>query len=259
MQEVTAMEFGAYARIVMQRWRLIVALILLATVTAYVTNAQFPVAYRATASLSVTPSIVEYWTGQAVERLLNNYALQIRSRPFASIVAKAAGLPEDALIGRIRAVAAPAEFRVSLEVDDADAEQAMIIVNLAANAFVTKIRSEISGKERQDIRLEVLEPALRPDSPISPRPTRAGLGGAVAGALLGAAVAVILTFWDGRIHTVGDAERSWKVPALGAIPPTPPVGGGLDAVARRDGRAFSRAIPARPAGTPPLAGTRGSR
>lgn len=101
------MEFSAYARIVLQRWRLIIALILLATVTAYVTNAQGPVAYRATASLSVTPSIVEYWTGQAVERLLNNYALQIRSRPFASIVAKAAGLPEDALTGRIRAVAAP--------------------------------------------------------------------------------------------------------------------------------------------------------
>ncbi|NBQ61563.1 MAG: hypothetical protein EBU40_04685, partial [Proteobacteria bacterium] len=138
------MEFSAYARIVLQRWRLIIALILLATVTAYVTNAQGPVAYRATASLSVTPSIVEYWTGQAVERLLNNYALQIRSRPFASIVAKAAGLPEDALTGRIRAVAAPAEFRLSLEVDDADPELASTIVNLAANAFVAKIRAEIS-------------------------------------------------------------------------------------------------------------------
>ena len=49
------MEFSAYARIVLQRWRLIIALILLATVTAYLTNAQGPVAYRATASLSVTP------------------------------------------------------------------------------------------------------------------------------------------------------------------------------------------------------------
>lgn len=253
------MEFSAYARIVLQRWRLIVALILLATVTAYVTNAQGPVTYRATASLSVTPSIVEYWTGQAVERLLNNYALQIRSRPFASIVAKAAGLPEDALTGRIRAVAAPAEFRLSLEVDDADAEQAAIIVNLAANAFVTKIRTEISGKERQDIRLEVLEPALRPGSPVSPRPTRAGLGGAFAGALLGAGLAVILTFWDGRIYTPGDAERSWNVPVLGAIPSAPAVVGRPHAVARRDGRAFSRATPTRPEGTPPLAGTRVSR
>ena len=253
------MEFSAYARIVLQRWRVIVALILLATVTAYVTNAQGPLTYRATASLSVTPSIVEYWTGQAVERLLNNYALQIRSRPFASIVAKAAGLPEDALTGRIRAVAAPGEFRLSLEVDDADAEQASIIVNLAANAFVSKIRTEISGKERQDIRLEVLEPAFRPDSPVSPRPTRAGLGGAVAGALLGAGLAVILTFWDGRIYTSGDAERSWNVPVIGAIPSTPSMVGRPNAVARRVGRAFSRATPARPGGTAPLAGTRGSR
>ena len=256
---MTAVEFSAYARIVLQRWRLIIALILLATVTAYVTNAQGPVAYRATASLSVTPSIVEYWTGQAVERLLNNYALQIRSRPFASIVAKAAGLPEDALTGRIRAVAAPAEFRLSLEVDDADPELASTIVNLAANAFVAKIRAEISGRERQDIRLEVLEPALRPDSPVSPRPGRAGLGGAIAGALLGAGLAVVLTFWDGRIYTAGDAERSWNAPVLGAIPSGPPMIGRASSVARKDGRAFSRAAPIRPAGTPPLAGTRGSR
>ncbi len=253
------MEFSAYARIVLQRWRLIVALILLATVTAYVTNARGPVAYRASASLSVTPSIVEYWTGQAVERLLNNYALQIRSRPFASSVAKAAGLPEDALTGRIRAVAAPTEFRLSLEVEDADPEQASTIVNLAANAFVSKIRAEISGRERQDIRLEVLEPALRPDRPISPNPGRAGLGGAFAGALVGAAIAVILTFWDGRIYTTGDAERSWNVPVLGAIPSGPSMDGRPNSVARRDGRAFSRATHARPTGTPPLAGTRVSR
>lgn len=212
------MELAAYARIVLDRWRTIVALICIAAAVAYGTSLQTPLTYRATASLSVTPSIVEYWTGQAVERLLNNYALQIRSRPFAATVARDAGLPPGTLDGRLRAVAAPTEFRVSIEIDDADAEESARLANLAGAAFVAKIRSEIAGKERQDIRLEVLEPAMRPDAPVSPRPGRAAAGGAFAGAIIGAALAALATVWEGRLHTLSEASRTWGVPVLGAIP-----------------------------------------
>lgn len=212
------MELAAYARIVRDFWKNIAALVLVAGAVAYGTSVQSPVTYRATASLSVTPSIVEYWTGQAVERLLNNYALQIRSRPFAATVARDAGLPVGALDGRLRAVAAPTEFRVSIEIDDADAEESARLVNLAGAAFVTKIRSEIAGKERQDIRLEVLEPATKPDAPISPRPGRAAAGGALAGAIIGAALAGLATVWEGRLHTPSEAARAWGVPVIGTIP-----------------------------------------
>ncbi len=220
------MELAAYARIVLDRWRTIVALVVIAGVVAYGTSAQGPVTYRATASLSVTPSIVEYWTGQAVERLLNNYALQIRSRPFAATVARDAGLAAGAVDGRLRAVAAPSEFRVSIEIDDASASEAARLANVAGAAFVAKIRSEIAGKERQDIRLEILEPATDPDGPISPRPGRAAAGGALAGAIIGAAYAALATVWEGRLHTSSEASRAWGVPVIGSIPahlPTPGV------------------------------------
>ncbi len=212
------MELGAYVRIVLDRWRTIAAIVVLAGAVAYGTSVQSPVTYRATASLSVTPSIVEYWTGQAVERLLNNYALQIRSRPFAAAVARDAGLPVGILDGRLRAVAAPTEFRVSIEFDDADAQEASRIANLAGAAFVAKIRAEIAGKDRQDIRLEVLEPATTPDAPISPRPGRAAAGGALAGAIIGAALAALATVWEGRLHTPSEATRAWGAPTLGVIP-----------------------------------------
>ena len=212
------MELAAYAQIVRDFWKTIAVLVLVAGAVAYGTSVQSPTTYRATASLSVTPSIVEYWTGQAVERLLNNYALQIRSRPFAATVARDAGLPVGALDGRLRAVAAPTEFRVSIEIDDADAEESARLVNLAGAAFVTKIRSEIAGKERQDIRLEVLEPATKPDAPISPRPGRAAAGGALAGAIIGAALAGLATVWEGRLHTPSEAARAWGVPVIGTIP-----------------------------------------
>jgi receptor protein-tyrosine kinase len=215
------MELAAYTRIVLDRWRIIVTLVVVAGAVAYGTSTQSPVVYRATASLSVTPSIVEYWTGQAVERLLNNYALQIRSRPFAATVARDAGLPVGVLDGRLRAVAAPTEFRVSIEIDDADAEESARLANLAGAAFVTKIRSEIAGKERQDIRLEILEPATKPSAPIGPRPGRAAAGGALAGAIIGAALAALTTVWEGRLHTTPEATHTWGVPALGVIPRAP--------------------------------------
>ena len=241
------MELAAYARIVRDSLRNISALVLIAGVVAYGTSVQSPVTYRATASLSVTPSIVEYWTGQAVERLLNNYALQIRSRPFAATVARDAGLPAGALDGRLRAVAAPTEFRVSIEIDDADAEESARLVNLAGAAFVSKIRSEIAGKERQDIRLEVLEPATKPDAPISPRPGRAAAGGALAGAIIGAALAGLAAVWEGRLHTPSEAARAWGVPVIGTIP------GPLTAHRVRGAHASSAATPLE--GTPSAART----
>jgi len=219
------MDLAAHARIVLDRWRTIVALVVIAGTVAYGTSLQSPVTYRATASLSVTPSIVEYWTGQAVERLLNNYALQIRSRPFAATVARDAGLPAGAVDGRLRAVAAPSEFRVSIEIDDASAAEAARLANLAGAAFVAKIRGEIAGKERQDIRLEILEPATDPDGPISPRPGRAAAGGALAGAIIGAAFATLATVWEGRVHTPSEASRTWGAPVIGSIPTHVPTSG----------------------------------
>lgn len=214
------MEFLAYARVLRRRWPLIVLLAVVAGVSAFGYASRAPRVYRATAQLSVTPSIVEYWTGQAVERLLNNYALQLKTRDFARTIAAQLTPPEspDGVAGKVRAVAAPADFRISIEVDDADPDRAQRIANGAAISFARKIQSEIAGKERHDLQVEVMESAELPDAPFSPRPRRDALGAAILGAILGVAVAFLLEFWDDTVKSVEEATAILGVPVLGAIP-----------------------------------------
>ena len=214
------MEFGAYARTLLRYWLLILALTVLAALGAYAYSSRAPHMYRSTAQLSVTPSVVDYFTGEAVQRLLNNYSIRLRSRLFASQVAAAAQPPltESDVAGKVRAVAAPSEYRIAIEVDDADAARAQQIANAAANAFVQQIRAENDGRERHDIAISVMERADLPGAPVSPRPKRDAAGAALLGALLGVGLAFLLDFWDDSVRTLDEARLLYGVPVLGAIP-----------------------------------------
>ena len=214
------MEYRTYARILWRRWPLIAALALLAAAAAYGRGLQSPRLYRATAQLSVTPSVVEFFTGEAVQRLLNNYALRLKSRPFAEVLAARLQPPATAgeVIGKVRAVAAPPEYRIAIEVDDIDPARAQQIANAAAAAFVDQIRAEIAGKERHDISIDILERADLPEAPISPRPKRDSLGAAILGGLIGGALAFLLEFWDNTVRSAAEAASLFDLPVLGAIP-----------------------------------------
>jgi uncharacterized protein involved in exopolysaccharide biosynthesis len=199
-------ELRAYVRTLLRRWWIPVGFGLIAGAVAYVFALQSAPVYRATAQLSVLPSIVDYFTGEAVQRLLNNYSLQLRSRAFAGLVAeelsapgaRPAGAPlsADQLQGRIKAVAAPAEYRIAVEVDDADPERARDIANAAALAFVTKIRADNAGREKRDIEVQILDPATTPGSPVSPRPRRDALGAALLGGALGVGLVFLMEYLD---------------------------------------------------------------
>ena len=210
-----------YAHALLRRWPLIALFALLAAAGAFVYSSQAPPVYRATAQLSVTPSIVDFFTGEAVQRLLNNYALRLRSQTFAAEFAPRAGASVAEVAGKVRAVAAPNEFRISIEVDDADPERAQRIANAAAFGFVEKLRSETAAREkqdRQDVYVEVLEPAGPPGAPFSPRPRRDALGGALVGVLLAVALALALEAWDDSVRDVAEARELLSLPVLAAIP-----------------------------------------
>ena len=218
-----AVTFASYAHVLLRRWPLIVLCALLAGLAAYGYASRAPRIYRATAQLSVTPSIVDFFTGEAVQRLLSNYALRLRSRAFAGEFASrlSPSASVDDVAGKIRAVAAPSEYRISIEVDDRDPERAQQIANAAAFAFVEKIRAETAGREKQDISLDVLERAETPPAPFSPRPRRDAIGAALAGALLAGALAFLLEYWDDTVKTAGEASALFGTTALGTILTTP--------------------------------------
>ena len=215
------MELRHYANALLRRWPLIVLFASLAAASAFAYSWQAPRVYRATAQLSVTPSIVDFFTGEAVQRLLNNYALRLRTHTFAAEFAPRAGATADEVAGKVRAVAAPSDFRISIEVDDADPARAQRIANAAAYGFVEKLRTETAVREkqdRQDVYVEVLEPAGLPAAPFSPRPRRDALGGALVGVLLAGALALVLEAWDDSVRDVDEAHRLLDLPVLAAIP-----------------------------------------
>jgi uncharacterized protein involved in exopolysaccharide biosynthesis len=191
-------ELRAYARVLLRRWWVPVLCAVLAGGAAYVFSAQAEPTYRATAQLSVTPSIVDYFTGEAVQRLLNNYSLQLKSRAFAGLVAAQLGPPAkpEAVQGKIKAVASPSEYRIAIEVDDADPQQAQDVANAAARAFVAKMQADNAGREKRDVDVQVLDLAERPGAPVSPRPRRTAAGAALVGAALGVGLVFLLEYVD---------------------------------------------------------------
>ena len=214
------MEFRTYARILLRRWPLILLMAGLAAGAALVYAARAPRVYRATAHLSVTPSIIDFYTGEAIQRLLNNYALQLKSTRFAAQIAGRLQPPEpvERVAGKVRAVAASSEYRIAIEVDDADPVRAQQIANAAAAGFVEKIRAEAAGREKRDIEIEVLEEAAVPGAPFTPRPRRDAFGAAILGAIIGAGLAFLLEFWEDTLRTAEEAESLLALPVLGAIP-----------------------------------------
>ena len=216
------MELRTYFRAVVRRWPLIVLFALLAGSVAYGYASRAPRLYRATAQLSVTSTDLDFFKGEAVQRLLNNYALRMRSRAFASEYAPrvAPGVGGGDVAGKVRAVAAPSEYRIGVEVDDIDPVRAQQIANAAAFSFVEKIRTEGAGREAQAITIEVLEQADIPGAPFSPRPRRDALGAVLAGALLAAVLAILLESWDDTVRSAAEARIIYGWPVLASIPST---------------------------------------
>jgi len=217
------MELRQYARILVRRLPIIMLLAAFGAGSAYAFAAGSPRLYRATAHLSVTPSTIDFFTGEAVQRLMNNYALRLRSNAFAAEFAPRVSLAArgDDVNGKVRAVAAPQEYRISVEVDDPDPARAQQIANAAAYGFVEKIRSESksrSNQEKQDIYLEVFEPAGVPGAPFSPRPRRDALGGALIGAIIAGALVLLLEALDDTVKSAAEAQGLLGLQLLGSIP-----------------------------------------
>ncbi len=219
------MELRQYARALLRRWPLVLAFALLAAGGAYAYSFRAPRLYRATAQLSVTPSIVDFFTGEAVQRLLNNYALRLRTQAFAAELAPrlGPGTRGEDVAGKVRAVAAPNEYRISIEVDDVDPARAQQIANAAAFSFVEKVRTEMASREKpdkQDVSVEVMEPAGLPGAPFSPRPRRDALGGALIGALLAGVLALVLEAWDDSVKGAAETHALLGYQILATIPTT---------------------------------------
>ncbi len=221
------MEFRRYIGILLRSWPLMVLCGLVGLAGAYTYSIQTPRTYRATAALSVTPSVIEYWTGQAVERLLNNYTLRLKSGPFLERVAQdlAAQQPPigpGEVAGKVQAIASGGEFRITIQVHDADAQRAQAIANAVAERFVYEMEFENYAREKRDIEVELLDRAGVPAAPFSPRPRRNAAAGLILGVMVGLLAGVLLEYWRDTVQGAEEVPDLLGLTVIGVLPAVDP-------------------------------------
>lgn len=217
------MEFRHYLGILVRGWLLITLCGLTGLAGAYAYSSRMPRLYRATATVSVTPSVIEYWTGQAVERLLNNYTLRLKSGAFLERVTKDLSAQQqniavNEVAGKLQAIASGSEFRIAIQLDDTLAHRAQAIVNAVAERFVKEMTIENFNREKYDIEISMLDRAANPSAPFSPRPARTATAGAILGAMIGLLATVLLECWRDLLRGPEEVPDLLGLDVVGIVP-----------------------------------------
>ncbi|HVL81304.1 MAG TPA: polysaccharide biosynthesis tyrosine autokinase [Actinomycetota bacterium] len=184
--------------------------------------------YEATARLLVGQSQIsrtEVQQGVQIallsQQLLETYADLIKRRPIAEKAVEEAGLPVQPadLAERLRAEPVGNTLGIELSYRTTDPVLAQRVVNAVAEAFVSEVeRLETPGAGEAAVKVTVVEPAMQPDEPVSPKPVRNVAIALVLGALLGSGAAVLGEQLDVRVKSRERAEELLGVPVLASIP-----------------------------------------
>jgi succinoglycan biosynthesis transport protein ExoP len=208
-----------------RRWLISLALVLSAS-SAYAVSARQAPVYEATAKVFIGPRTIEPGdVSNALEELsfsrefIASYAELLRSRPIAERVVDKEDLPINPadLVRRVETRILPETRIIEVSYQDTDAKRAQTVVDALVGTFVDEELPDFGG--RAGIRASVLEPALLPVEPISPKLLRDSLVGAALGVVLGIAVALLLEQLDTTLRSRRDVEDALSpLPVLAAIP-----------------------------------------
>ena len=220
------MELSDYLRILRNHWLAVTAFVLVAASAGFAWSAVQPKVYAATSSGFVT-------TGDASDPGLANlndslsksraasYVVIATDRATASLVIDDLGLDTtpEALVGQIDATQTHETVIIKITARAGSPEDAQDLADAWVSAFATRVRDiEGGGKASEGMRIEVLNSAELPSSPVSPQVERNVLLGAVLGGLLGLAYAVMRSMLDRRIRSAEAVETHTGVAVVGSIP-----------------------------------------
>jgi len=99
---------------------------------------------------------------------------------------------------------------------DTDPQRAQLVANTVGQVFSEQI--EELSPSASGVTATVWEPAVAPETPVSPDPLRNGLLALVFGVLLGAGLAFLLEYLDDSWNSPEEVERVSGVPTFGIIP-----------------------------------------
>ncbi|WP_350258747.1 polysaccharide biosynthesis tyrosine autokinase [Scrofimicrobium sp. R131] len=113
-------------------------------------------------------------------------------------------------------------LQISVQHQNADltAEIANTVASVLRDTVINNLESS-DANDRARVRMEIVQPATVPSSPVAPSPARNVAFGGFAGLLVGVLVSIALGFFDQRIQTRVEVAQVTDLPLLGEIPDDP--------------------------------------
>lgn len=209
-----------YVRILVRRGWIMLLVAAIAAGSAYLlTREQTPV-YRSTQVVVLQPSRADLGLSESIIRIMQSYALILRSSLIAEQVIESLQLdtvPTD-LQSRVTVDANTLDLSIQIDVEDTQEQQA----NQIAAAY-GQILIDYQNERNQDAQQEVRINVLRQDNPrasiVRPRPTVNAAAGGVIGLLVGGIIVFALEVMEsGLIRRRADLETTLALPILATIP-----------------------------------------
>ena len=222
MLEFASLRLQDYTGVIRRRFWIVLVLALVAVLSAYLYSSRQQPVYQAGVSVLVTPNVIDYWTIQAVERLLNTYVERVRTWDVAQRVVdrKELDVSPGNVLGGLRMVVIPASYKVLIQAESTSAQQAVHVANGFAEELEQLAQSEQSSGPGGDIflRAKVLDKASSA-AQISPRLRFNVAVALVLGAIAGILLALAAEFLDARVRLRQEAQQLLGTPTLVCIPP----------------------------------------
>ena len=220
------MDIWLQLAVVRDHLRLVLIVTLASGLAAFALTRLLPTEYQAEARLLVGDIVLaedpEINEVALAERLSRTYAELVTTRPVLEAVLVELGLEgsADDLVGRVAARADLDSPYISIDVRDGSPELAAAIANAFAAEIIALAPTTSSGGGREKLSLiNVVEPAVVPSSPISPRVNLILILGLVAGVGVGLASAFLIEFLYPRLRAPRSIAAATGWPTLAAAPP----------------------------------------
>ncbi|MCY4112661.1 MAG: hypothetical protein OXG33_01815 [Chloroflexi bacterium] len=194
------------------RWQSLViagaaAAVIAVIVSAIVVAVAEPV-YRASTDVSIRPRIADLGASEAASRLIRNYAVWVDSEDYAARLGPEVrgGLSDAEIVKRVRTNGDSDRLVVTIQAEDEDADRAAAVVNGLADALVAEVATPARLNDpEKGLEIAVIDAAKAPGAPTWPRGEVVIPVAAIVGAVVGAAVAWLITPTMPPARNEGDA------------------------------------------------------
>ncbi len=214
------MELAHLVRLGRRWWWLLTAAAVLGGLVAAFVSARLTPTYEARTVLLVVQrqgeGVVQLNDLQTAERLANTFSRLVSLRPVLERSIQEGSLPFDAdgLEERLRVANPRGTQLLEVTAHASSAELAARMANTVARAFISSNEASLTSRPGQ---VSVVEEALPPARPVSPRPWLNTVLGVTLFALSAATVVLVIEYLDDTVKSGADAAEQTGLPVLARI------------------------------------------